>query len=305
MIVSVLAEIARNYVELRGAQRQLELTRSNFALQQDTRDLTARRFEAGFATDLDVARAESLVASTSAQLPLLEARSRALGHTLEVLLGEPPGALDAELAASAPIPRAPSTVAAGLPSGLLRRRPDLRVAERELAQATALTGEAVARLYPSFSLTASLGQQGRSLSDLFDAESNAWSVSGGLFAPLLSGGTLRANVAANEARAEAARLGYRRAVLGALAEVETDLTAVARERARAADLERALDADRRAVTLANDLYERGIVSFFEVLVAQQSLLRSESSLAQSTTDLSSKTVALYKALGGGWEDADG
>lgn len=303
VVVSVLAEVARNYVDLRGVQRQIEITRSNLVLQRDTSELTSERFRAGLATDLDVARSESLVATTSAQLPVLEASARALAHSLSVLLGETPGAVERELASFAPIPLAPDTVDAGLPSELLRRRPDLRAAEREFARATAQTGEAVARMYPSFSLTASLGRQSSSFSDLFDADATAWSAGGALFAPILSGGSLRADVDASEARAEIARLAYQRAVLSALAEVDSALTAVARQRARQAALATALEADRRAVTLANDLYLRGIVSFFEVLEAQSNVLRSESSFAESSTDLAQKSVALYKALGGGWDPA--
>jgi len=200
----------------------------------------------------------------------------------------------------APIPEAPSTLNAGLPSQLLRRRPDVRAAERELARATAQTGEAIAAQYPSFSLNAALGQQSRSFADLFDAQSNAWSAGGSLAAPILNGGALRAQVDASEARAEAAALAYRRAVLSALAEVETALAAVSRERTRNESLTTAVAADQRALLRVNDLYTQGIVSFFEVLEAQRSLLTSESSLAESATDLASQTVALYKALGGGF-----
>jgi NodT family efflux transporter outer membrane factor (OMF) lipoprotein len=302
-IVSMLAEVARTYVEVRGLQRQIAITRSNLELQRDTSELTQKRFTAGFATDFDVARAESQLATTTAAIPQFESRLHAAVHALSVLLGEAPGELARELEADAPIPAAPAVLDAGLPSQLLRRRPDVRAAERELARATAETGEAVAARYPSFSIGAVFTQQARTFEDLFDAQNNAWSLGGSLTAPILNGGTLKAQVEAREARADAARLQYKRTVLAALAEVETALAAVARERTRQESLTTALEADRRALLRVNDLYTRGIVSFFEVLAAQQSQLRSESSLAESTADLAAQTVALYKALGGGWESA--
>jgi NodT family efflux transporter outer membrane factor (OMF) lipoprotein len=299
----MLAEVARNYVELRGLQRQIAITRSNLELQRDTNELTRKRFVAGFATDFDVARSESLLATNTALIPQFEARTRAVTHALSVLLGEAPGELGRELDLDTPIPVAPTTVDAGLPSQLLRRRPDVRAAERELARATAQTGEAVAAQYPSFSIGAVFAQQSRTFTDLFDAESNAWLLGGSLTAPIANGGVLRSQVDAAEARADAARLAYRKTVINALAEVETALAAVARQRTRRESLEVALAADRRALTRVNDLYTQGIVSFFEVLAAQQSQLRSESSLAESTTELAAQTVALYKALGGGWDAA--
>jgi outer membrane protein, multidrug efflux system len=301
--VTLLGEVARNYLDMRGFQRQIVLTRQNLSAQEDTAQLTRVRFGAGLSTDLDVARAEALASSTAADVPLLEARVRADMHALSVLLGEEPGQLARELETLTDLPTLPKTIAAGMPADLLRRRPDVRRAERELARATAETGQANAALYPTFALTGSIGQQSNNFASLFDAESNAWSVGGSMTAPLLNGGTLRANIEAADARAEQARLAYRRTVLTALAEVESSLAAVTNARARVTNLDSAVSSNQRAVRLATELNQRGLVSFFEVLDAQQQLFRTQSTEALSVTDLATQTVALYKALGGGWEVA--
>lgn len=300
-LVTLLGDVARNYVELRGVQRQIALTKSNLATQTDTADLTRVRFNAGLSTDLDVARAEAQAATTRSAIPMLEAQARANIHALGVLLGDAPAALAKELEVVVALPEPPATIATGLPSELLRRRPDIRRAERELARATALTGAATADLFPRLSLGASIGQQAQRFSDMFDASSTAWSVGGSLFAPLLNGGTLRANVDAADARQRQAVLAYQKTVLQSLAEVENALSAVARERERLESLRAAVEADRRAIALSDDLYKRGLASFFEVLDAQRALFQTESTLATSATQLAAQTVALYKSLGGGWE----
>ncbi len=299
--VSLLGEVARNYVQVRGLQRQIALTQQNLTAQQDTAHLTQVRFGAGLSTDLDVARAQALAASTQADIPALEGRVRQLMHALSVLLGEAPGPLARELEAPTELPTPPETIAAGLPVDLMRRRPDVRRAERELARAVAVSGEATAELYPTFSLIGSFGQQSNKLESLFNADSNVWTLGGGVTAPIFNGGTLRANIEAADARAEQAELAYRRTVLSALAEVESAFSDVAKSRARHESLVASVDAYSRAVRLATELNQRGIASFFEVLDAQQQLFRTQSLEALSATDLTADTVALYKALGGGWE----
>jgi NodT family efflux transporter outer membrane factor (OMF) lipoprotein len=306
-LVTLLGEVARNYVDVRGFQREVTLTRENVEAQQRTLDLTRARFQAGLATQLDVSRAETQVSITAAQIPSLQAQTSAAIHRLSVLLGEPPASLEPELGADAPVPvaqRAIADLSAGLPSDLLRRRPDVRRAERELAQAAALTDEATADLYPKITLGASIGTAAMQAGDLGASASRTWSVGGSLFAPIFQGDRLRAAVRASDARQDAAVEGYRRTVLGALSEVEDALVAVSRERERHQSLADALASSRRALDLANDLQLRGLVDFFEVLDAQRSKLVAEISLARSETELTSQTVALYKALGGGWESLD-
>ena len=303
-LVAVRGEVARAYVELRGLQRQLALTRANLALQEDTLALTEVRFRGGFAPELDVARSSALVATTRAQIPSLDAQALAAVHRIGVLLGEPPEALRAELADAAPIPVAPAEVALGVPGDVLRRRPDVARAERELARAASLSAQATADLYPRFVIGASYGRQSLEGGDLFDAASEAWSVGPSLVAPLFRGGALRARVRAADARVDQAAAAYEAAVLEALREVEDALAAVRRERARLAELERAVESNRRAAELATDLQARGLVDFFEVLDAQRQQLAAETELARSETALSTQAVALYKALAGGWDGAE-
>jgi outer membrane protein, multidrug efflux system len=299
--VTLAAEVGRNYVELRGLQRQIALVRSNLALQRDTFELTRSLATAGLGNELDVARAEAQMASTDARIPALEADVRGAIHRLSVLLALNPGELSSELEPVAPIPSAPSELGVGMPSELLRRRPDIRRAERELARSAALTAEATAELFPRFVIGGSIGQQSDDFKHLFDASSTAWSLGGSLTAPIFNGGRLRANVRAADARQEQALLLYEQTVLEALREVEDALANVQRERERSVTLDAALQANRRAVELATDLQARGLTTFFEVLDAQRELLAADTDLAASSTTLSLQSVALYKALGGGAE----
>ena len=303
-LVTLLGDVARNYVELRGAQRQVLLLGENAEAERGTLELTRSRFQAGLATDLDVARAETLVANTEALIPPLQASAAASIHRLSVLLGESPGALMSTLSEPKPVPVAQGAVAelaSGVPADLLRRRPDIRRVERELAEAAALTDQATANLYPKITLGGSFGYQSTNTNNLFEPASVAWSVGASLFAPIFHGGALRAAVHVQDAREQQAIDRYRLTVLNAFAEVEDALVSVARERERRQTLVTAVSSSRRALDLANDLHLRGLIDFFEVLDAQRTNVLAEVQLASSETALTSDTVALYKALGGGWE----
>lgn len=306
-LVTLLGEVARNYVELRGAQQQIVLTKANAESQRRTLELTRSRFQAGLSTQLDVARAQTLLSNTESFLPSFEVRVASAIHQLSVLLGEPPSSLQPELTETKPVPTAQGAVAelaSGLPSDLLRRRPDIRRAERDLATAAALTDEATANLYPKLTIGATLGLQSQDFSSLGSSGSDFWSIGPGLFAPIFHGGQLRAAVRVQNAQQEQALDRYRQTVLGAFQEVEDALSAVARERERRQSLLESVASSRQALELANDLQLRGLIDFFEVLDAQRSQLIAEAALAQSETTLTSQTVALYKALGGGWESLD-
>lgn len=248
--------------------------------------------------ELDVARSLAQVETTAAAIPAFESAASSAVHRLSVLLGALPGELVGELATAAPIPLAPQDIGVGLPLEVVRRRPDVRRAERELARETALTAQATAELYPRLTLSASLGQEARQMSDLFDASTNAWSVGGGLLAPLFQGGTLRANLRAQESRQAQAALAWKGTVLNALREVEDALVGIAREREREARLASAVAASQRALALSRDLNTQGLVDFFDVLDVQRAVLVSESELVVSRAALTASTVALYKALGG-------
>jgi NodT family efflux transporter outer membrane factor (OMF) lipoprotein len=301
VLLTLLGEVARDYVELRGFQRELAVTRSNIAVQEDTLGLTRARYQGGLASDLDVARAEAQVRTTAAQVPTLETSVKQAVHRLGVLLGETPGALAADLEPPAPIPAGPPGLPPGLPSDLVRRRPDVRRAEREVAAATARIGVATADLFPRFFLTGAAGLQSLDASDLFSGGSKSWSIGPTMQWPVFQGGRIVGNIEVREAQEQQALLGYRQRILTALEEAENAIVAYTRERERRATLAAAVDANQRAVELATELYRRGLTDFLDVLAAQGNLFLTQTDLARSDAAVSASLVALNKALGGGWE----
>jgi NodT family efflux transporter outer membrane factor (OMF) lipoprotein len=300
-MISLLAEVARNYIDYRGLQRELDIARQNIQSQQDTVDLTRSRFQAGLATDLDVARAEAQVATTRAAVPQLNTSLAQAAHRIAVLLGQEPTALEAELSREAPIPSGPPMVPVGLPSELLRRRPDIRRAERELAAANARVGAATADLFPRFSLTGSLGLASGAFKGLGRLESVYYSVGPSVSWPIFDAGKIRANIQVQNERENQAANEYTAAVLTSLEDVENALVGYSNERARWMELKKAVDANRRAVDLASQLYQKGLTDFLNVLDAQRNLFASQDELVQSERMVSTDVVALYKVLGGGWE----
>jgi len=300
-LVSLLAEVARNYVELRGLQQRLLITRDNIKSQQDALEVTQARFKGGVASELDVTQAAALLASTRSQLPSLETSLKQTMHQLAVLLGQQPGALLAELSGEGPIPPTPPEVPVGLPSELLRRRPDVRRAERQLAAATARIGVQTAELFPKFSLTGAAGLQSVSASDWFTGGSKFWSAGPTVQWRIFDAGRIRANVRVQNEKQEESLAVYEKAVLTSLQDVENALVAYAQEQVRYRSLKDQTEADRRQVELANELYTKGLADFLNVLDAQRSLYQAEDQLVQSEKTISQNLVALYKALGGGWE----
>ena len=301
VLVSLLGEVGKNYIDVRGFQRRIEVARANLTAQQETLDLTKVRFQAGLASDLEVAQAEGQLNTTAAQIPILESGLKQAAYSLDVLVGSEPGALWGELTTPADIPALPPEVLIGLPSELLRRRPDIRRTERQLAAATAQIGAATADLFPKFSLTGGLGLQSISASNWFSAGSRFWSIGPTISWPLFDAGKIRANIEVRNAQQEQALVQYQKTILTALQDVETSLVNYSREQARYRSLVAAVAANRRAVEMSNELYIRGLNDFLNVLEAQRSLYASESDLAQSEATMASDLVSLYKALGGGWE----
>jgi NodT family efflux transporter outer membrane factor (OMF) lipoprotein len=301
VMVTLLGEVARNYVELRGFQQQIIIAHENLAAQRQTADVTRRRQAGGFSAGLDVANAEALVASTQSQIPALESQARQTIYTLSVLLGQEPTALADELSASAPIPVTPPEIPIGLPSELLRRRPDIRRAERQLAAATARIGVATADLFPKFSLTGSLGLQGNTFQSLSNWDSRFWSIGPSVSWPVFDAGRIFSNIDVQNSIQRQALTAYQQSVLTALQEVESSLTAYSKEQQRLAALADAVAANRRAVDISTRLYTQGLTDFLNVLVAQRSLFASQDALVQSQSSVSTNLVAVYKALGGGWE----
>ena len=300
--VSLLAEVARNYVELRGAQRRLAIARDNLKAQGETLEITRARLAQGLSSELDTAQAEALLATTKAQMPALETAVKQSGHRLSVLLGQPPGALDAEFSHEAPIPATPPEIPAGLPSDLLRRRPDVRRSERQLAAATARLGVATAELFPKFFLTGSAGYQSLDVENLISPSSKFWSAGPSVRWRLLEFPRLRSQIRAQTAVQEQVLAQFNQTVLLALEEVENALVAYAKEKERSQSLEESVAANRRAVGLANQLYQSGLGAFLNVLDAERALYLTEDSLAQSRRTAAQNLIVLHKALGGGWEN---
>jgi len=302
VLVTLLGDIARNYIDLRGFQRRLAVAQNNLTAQQDSLEITRVRFQAGLANYLQVSQAEAQVNTTAAEIPALEALSKQAAHRLDVLLGIQPGALSAELSTDAPIPALPPQAHVGLPSELLRRRPDIRRAERQLAAANAEVGVATADLYPKFSLSGVFGVTSISASDWFSAPSRFWSIGPTIRWPIFDAGRIRANIEVRNARQEQALTTYEKTVLTAFEDVENALVSYAKEQVRYRSLRDAVVANRRALALADELYKNGLVDFLNVLDSQRSLYAAEDDLTRSEAAMATNLVALYKALGGGWEN---
>jgi len=300
ILVSIIAEVALNYIDLRSAQQRLAITRRNIAAQSETVSLTAARFDAGLSSELDAVRATALLATFEGQVPLLEQQAASAIYRLGVLLGGAPGALLEELEPEMPMPGAPAAVPVGLPSDLLRRRPDIRVAERQLAAQNARIGVAMAERYPRFFLTGGVSSQSNVLGNLAEGGNLLASIGPRVNWSLFQGGRIRANIEVQNARQEAALIRYEQSIMQALGDVENSLIAFNKEQVYRAALERAVDANQRAVKLANERYTRGLEGFLNVLQAQRDLFNTEDQLVQSESIVLSNLVSLYKALGGGW-----
>jgi len=267
--------------------------------------LTRKRFVGGFVGALDVANADAQVAMTEAQIPLLESSARRTIYALSVLLDREPGALLTveELSRAAEIPAAPPVVPIGVPSDLLHRRPDIRRAEADIHAATARIGIASADLYPKVNIGGSLGWQAGSTGSLFDPLSRFWSLGPSPVLPLLGRGRALSNIELQKTLEEQSILAYRQVVLTAIQEVENTLIASAKEQEHRNSLQSAVAANRKATELATQLYTQGQTDFINVLSAQQSLYSSEDALVQSTRTVTIELIALYKALGGGWDQS--
>jgi NodT family efflux transporter outer membrane factor (OMF) lipoprotein len=303
-LVSINAEVADAYFTLRGAQRELAVARENLAAQQQTLDLTQERFDAGFVTTLDVANAKAQVGQTASQIPAYDAVVHTSAYAIGVLLGQEPAALLAELTPDQPLPRIPAQVPVGLPSDLLRRRPDIRKADADLHVATANIGVAVADQYPKFSLTGSFGTQGGTVASLGTVANRFWSIGPAVSLPLFTGGRIQGNIEQARAIADQSVLAYRTTVLTALQDVETALVNFTREQQRREALAQSAAASQQAVAVALDLYSAGRTDFLNVLSAQGQLYVTQTALTQSETAVGTDLVSLYKALGGGWVVTD-
>jgi outer membrane protein, multidrug efflux system len=301
VLVTLTAEVARNYLDLRAFQQRISTARQNLKSQERSAELTRQRFRGGFVSGLDVANAEALVATTAAEIPLLESAHLQTLYNIGILLGREPGALLRELSPASEIPAAPPSVPLGVPSELIRRRPDIRRAEAQIHASTARIGVATADLFPRVSIFGSGGFQAAETGTWFDAVSRFWSLGPSLSWPVFDMGRIRGNIEQKKSLEEQSMLGYQKTILLALQEVENALIASAKEQEHRKALADAVVANQKAVKLATILYTEGQTDFLNVLQAQRSLYASEDALVQSSRNVSTNLVALYKALGGGWE----
>lgn len=301
VLITVLADVGLNYLDLRGSQKQLAVARDNLRVQEQTLALTRDQFQAGLASELDTARAEAQAAETRSQVPLLEQDIQRSIHRLGILIGKAPEELESQLIDAAPIPPATPVIPIGLPSDLLRRRPDIRQAERETAAATARIGVATADLFPKFSLTGAAGLQSVDTGDFFTAGSRFWSVGPNMRWPIFTAGRIRQNIKVQNARQEQSLVRYEQVVLNSLEEVENALVACGKEQEHHGALAQSETANRRAVDLADQRYRSGLVDFLNVLETQRTLLVVQDELARSERTMDQNLVRLYKALGGGWQ----
>jgi outer membrane protein, multidrug efflux system len=300
VLVSLLAEVTLNYIEMRTYQIRLGLAEGNLEAQEETHQLTLWRNQAGLGDDLAVQQALYNLESTRSQIPTLRTGLEEAMNRMAVLLGEQPGKVHTELQKREPVPVTPLKVAVGVPAEVLRRRPDIRRAERQLAAQTARIGVATADLYPKFKLSGSIGLEALSLSNLFSTGSLTYSFGPSITWPIFKAGAIRQNIEVQSALQEQYLIAYEAAVLSALEEVENALVAYAEEQQRRQSLIEATQAAQKAVELAQYKYQTGLTDFSQLLDAQRSLLNFQDQLAQSEGTVSSNLVRLYKALGGGW-----
>jgi NodT family efflux transporter outer membrane factor (OMF) lipoprotein len=301
VLLTLLGDVARNYMDVRAYQRRLVIARENIKAQEQGLAIAQDRFGHGVASDLDVEQAATLLTTTRAVVPALEAAVETSFHRLGVLLGLEPGALIAELSGGQPIPAAPPSVPVGLPSDLLLRRPDVRQTERQLAAATANIGVAKADLFPKFFLTGAGGLESTSASDWFSPGSRFWSVGPTMTWRIFDAGKIRANIRVQNALQEQALAAYEETTLTAFEDVENSLVAYAKEQTRRDSLADSVLTSQKSLDLATSLYKSGLTDFVNVLEAESALYQAQDALAQSDRDISTDVVALYKSLGGGWD----
>ena len=298
--VSVAAEVALAYIQLRGQQAQAQIARNNLASQQETLQITDWRRQAGLTSSLELEQARTATEQTSAQLPTLQTGISQTRLSLALLTGQTPDALQGLVDEAQPVPVVAGDWALGIPARTLRQRPDVRAAEQRIQAALSRVSAADAARYPGFALSGSLGLSALSLSGLTSGASVASALLGSISAPLLDGGAARAQIRVQEAALEQARVAYEAVVLTALRDVEGALVALQGDRARQLNLQNAATAAANAALLAEQRYASGLIDFQTVLQTQRTLLVAQDSVASTQAAISADHVRLVKALGGGW-----
>ncbi len=305
VLLSVYAEVARNYIQIRSAQKRTSLIQQNIELIEKNAAIVKDRVQAGLDNNLNLERIEAEASALDAQLPEAVAAAYSGIYNLSILTGQLPEALLAEMLVPQPLPDIPCEIVIGLRSELLRRRPDVRKAERELAAATADIGVAVAEFFPAFTLSGDVGLQSVRLNNLFNWRSNLWSVGGDLLTPLFQGGRLKANLAMQEATAQEVAANYEKTVLIALQEAETALTSYTQDLIAFEKWLVNLKKNNNIVLLTEERYTKGLVNLTDLLDAQRQFISADQSILDSQTNALIDLIVLYKAIGGGWDCSDG
>lgn len=301
LLVSLLAEVALNYVEVRTYQARLDVSHANINAQREIYTLNASRYQAGIIGELAVQESLRILESSRALIPALESELNGAKNRLAVLLGRYPGSLHEVLDTHQSLPSLPAGIAVGIPAETLRHRPDVRSAERSLAAQTARIGVATADLYPKFRLFGSLGLEALTASDLVQSSSRTWGLGSGIKWNLFDAGAIRRNIQIQNVRQEQALIAYERTILDALEEVENTLNAYGQEQQRQEFITKASVAAKRTAELADEQYQAGLVNFNNVLDARRSLLALQDELVKSNGNSIANIIRLYKALGGGWD----
>jgi NodT family efflux transporter outer membrane factor (OMF) lipoprotein len=302
VLVSLFAEVAINYVDVRTYQLRLTVAEANLKTQEETHKLTVWQHQAGLSDELAVKQARYNLENTRSQIPALRSKLEEAMNRIAVLLGEQPGRIHGELKKQEPIPVTPLNIAVGVPADVIRRRPDIRKAERDLAAQTAKVGVAKADLYPKLKLSGSIGLEALSTGNLFSMSSRTYSFGPSITLPIFAGGSIRQNIEVQSSLQEQSLVAYESAILNALEEVENALVAYVEEQHRRQALIDAAEAAKQAVELANSKYRAGLTDFNSVLDTERSRLSFEDGLAQSEGTVTSNLIRLYKALGGGWNN---
>lgn len=299
--LSLIAEVVRTYMQLRGVQDQLRIANADVALTADLVEMTQYRVKGGIVDELDLMTQRARLADARASIPTLQHQQVEVVSALGLLLNVEPGVLDAQLANPAATPTVPATIAGGLPSEVARRRPDIRRAEARLHATTAEIGVAVADLYPRITLTGDFVQQSLRASDFTDWGSRQWSIGPSISLPIFDGSRRRSVVEVRKLQQQEAAVNYQRTVLRAWHEIENALSAYGAQQRRNQELASALELSRDAYDIAHVRYERGLVNYLIELDAHRTLLQAERAYSESSTQLRTQLVAIYKALGGGWQ----
>ncbi len=300
VLVMIQAEVAAAYIQMRALEEQLAYARKNVEIQQSSLDIIQKRFQQGVVGELDVRQAGAQLAITESLIPKLEEAHRRVQNGLCLLVGMSPGSLQVELAEPRPIPAVPAEVVVGIPADLLRRRPDVRRAERQAAAQSARIGVAEAEFYPHLAITGNIVFQAEQFSDLLDWSSIGGKIGPGLQWNILNYGRIQNSMRVEDTRFQQAAIAYQNTVLAANKEAEDAIVAFLREQQRVSSLQRAVDDVIRALQIAMLLYEQGVVDYQRVLDSQRVAVLQEDALAQSRGQVATNLVAVYKAIGGGW-----